>query len=135
MISSGNQNLFPSFFAPLGDLLKALVFLSNLNGFNSFPLPLDQGFAKRKGSSKVWKEKGFKLFPFLLLFLHYLCVLLYCFKSVQFYALLYLTCFYLFIFQFCFILLFTKNKNLKNLKNTKTVCFCVHVYLCTLDGH
>ena len=30
MISSGNQNQFSSFFAPLGDLLKALMFLSNL---------------------------------------------------------------------------------------------------------
>ena len=46
MISSGNQNQFPSSFAPLGDLLKALMFLLNLNGFNSSPSPLDQGFAK-----------------------------------------------------------------------------------------
>ena len=30
MLSSGNQNQFPSFFATLGDLLKALMFLSNL---------------------------------------------------------------------------------------------------------
>ena len=60
MIASGNQNQFPSSFAPLGDLLKALMFLSNLNSFTSFPSPLDQGFARRKGSSKVWKEKGSK---------------------------------------------------------------------------
>ena len=60
MISSGNQNQFPSFFVPLGDLLKALMFLLNLNSFNRSPSPLDQGFAKRKGSSKVWKEKGSK---------------------------------------------------------------------------
>ena len=39
MLSSGNQNQFPSSFAPLGDLLKALMFLSNLNGFNSSPSP------------------------------------------------------------------------------------------------
>ena len=39
MIASGNQNQFPSSFAPLGDLLKALMFLSNLNGLNSFPSP------------------------------------------------------------------------------------------------
>ena len=53
MMSSGNQNQFPSSLAPLGDLLKALMFLSNLNSFISFPSPLDQGFAKQKGSSKV----------------------------------------------------------------------------------
>ena len=29
-------------------------------GFNSSPLLPDQGFAKRKESSKVWKEKGSK---------------------------------------------------------------------------
>ena len=62
MISSGNQNQFPSFFAPLGDLFKALMFLSNLNGFNSFPSPPDQRFAQNEGSSKVWNEKGSKWF-------------------------------------------------------------------------
>ena len=46
MISSGNQNQFPSLFAPLGDLFKALMFLSNLNDFNSSPSPPDQRFAK-----------------------------------------------------------------------------------------
>ena len=58
MIASGNQNQFQSSLAPLGDLLKAFMFLSNLNGFNSSPSPPVQGFARRKGSSKVWKEKG-----------------------------------------------------------------------------
>ena len=60
MIASGNQNQFPSFFVPLGDLLKALMFLSNLNGFNFSLSSLDQGFAKRKDYSKVCKEKGSK---------------------------------------------------------------------------
>ena len=60
MISFGNQNQFPSSFAPLGDLLKALMFLSNLNSFNSSPSLSNQRFTKRKGSSKVWKEKGSK---------------------------------------------------------------------------
>ena len=53
MIASGDQNQFPSSFVPLGDLLKALMFLSNLNGFNSFPSPPNQRFAKWNGSSKV----------------------------------------------------------------------------------
>ena len=44
MIATGNQNQFPSSFAPLGDLPKALMFLLNLNGFNSSPSPLVQGF-------------------------------------------------------------------------------------------
>ena len=39
MISPGNQNQFPSSFAPLGELLKTLIFLSNLNSFNSSPSP------------------------------------------------------------------------------------------------
>ena len=60
MISSGNLNQFPSSCASLGDLLKALMFLSNLNGFNPSPLPPDQRFAQRKGYCKVWKEKGSK---------------------------------------------------------------------------
>ena len=60
MITSRNHNQFPSSFAPLGDLLKTLMFLSNLNDFNSSPSPPKQGFTKRKGSSKVWKEKSSK---------------------------------------------------------------------------
>ena len=60
MIASGNQNQFLSSFAPLGDLLKALMFLLNLNGFTSSPSPPNQRFARRKGSCKVWKENGSK---------------------------------------------------------------------------
>ena len=60
MIASGNQNQLQSSLASLGDLLKALMFLSNLNGFNSSPSPPIHGFNQRKGFSKVWKEKGSK---------------------------------------------------------------------------
>ena len=60
MIASGSQNQLQSSLAPLGDLLKALMFLSNLNGFNSSPIPLVQGFNQRKCSSKVWKKKDYK---------------------------------------------------------------------------
>ena len=58
MTAFGNQNQLQSSLAPLGDLLKALMFLSNLNGFS--PSPPVQGFNQRKGSSRVWKEKGSK---------------------------------------------------------------------------
>ena len=60
MIASARQNQLQSSLAPLGDLLKALMFVSNLNGFNSSPSPPVQGFNQRKGSSKVWKKKNFK---------------------------------------------------------------------------
>ena len=60
MIASGSQNQLQSSLAPLGDLLKAFIFLSNLNGFNSSPSPPIQGFNQRKGSSKVWKKKDSK---------------------------------------------------------------------------
>ena len=60
MIATGSQNQLQSSLAPLGDLLKALMFLSNLNGFNSSPSPPIQGFNQRKGSSRMWKKKGYK---------------------------------------------------------------------------
>ena len=114
-ISSKNQNQFPSSSAPTGDLLKAFMFLSNLNGFNSSPSPSDQRFAQRKGSSKVWKKKGSKWFShffsfFLpLWFLHYLCVLLSCFwvSLVLCFALFNMFLFVVFSFFFTF---FHKNK-------------------------
>ena len=60
MIATGSQNQLQSSFAPFGDLLKALMFLSNLNGFNSSPSPPIEEFNQRKGSSKVWKKKDSK---------------------------------------------------------------------------
>ena len=60
MIASRSQNQLQSSLAPLGVLLKAFMFLSNLNGFNSSPSPPVQGFNQRKGSSKVWKKKDSK---------------------------------------------------------------------------
>ena len=47
MLLSGNQNQFASSLTSLGDLLKAIMFLSNLNGFNSSLSPQDQRFGKR----------------------------------------------------------------------------------------
>ena len=63
VLSSRSQDQIPPSLGPLGDLFKALMFLSNLNSFNSSPSPLEQRFNSRKGSSsktKVWKEKGSK---------------------------------------------------------------------------
>ena len=132
MIASGSQNQLQSSLAPLGDLLKALIFLSNLNGFNSFPSPSVQGFNQRKGSSKVWKEKDSKWFYHLLLsscffLLHYLCVLLLFWVSLVLYFAL-INMFLFVYFQFLFILfLYKKKKIWKTQKNTKTVCV-----MCTL---
>ena len=94
-----------------------------------------KGLPNGKGSSKVWKEKGCKWFchfflsiPFLFLFLHYFCVFLSCFESIEFYALLCLTCFCLFTFQFCFILFFPYKIKKKNCKIRKIQKQYVFVY-------
>ncbi|NCG69390.1 hypothetical protein GWJ21_16490, partial [Bacillus coagulans] len=60
MTASGSQNQLQSSLAPLGDLLKALMFLSNLNGCNPSPSPPFQSLNQRKGSSKAWKKKDSK---------------------------------------------------------------------------
>ena len=135
MISSKNQNQFPSFFAPPGDLLKTLMFLSNLNDFNSSPSPLDQRFIQQKGSSKVWNEKGLKWFShFFSLslspsfwFMHYLCVLLSCYWVSLVLCYVLFNMFLFVCFQFCFILFFIK----KNWKRKKIQKQCVFVYVCT----
>ena len=132
MIASRSQNQLQSSLAPLGDLLKALMFLSNLNSFNSSPSPPVQGFNQKKGSSKVWKENGSKWFYHFLLslhvsmFLHNLCVLLLFWVSlVLCFALLNM---FLFVyFQFC-LFFFTKKKIVKSEKYKNSVCFA---YICT----
>ncbi|KAK9991397.1 hypothetical protein SO802_026382 [Lithocarpus litseifolius] len=84
MISSENQNQFPSSFASLRDILKALMFLSNLNGFNSFPSP-PEGSLEGKVLLSCGKKKAqsdlvtFSLSP--LLFMHYLFVFAFLFLS------------------------------------------------------
>ena len=110
MIASGNQNQFPSSFAPLGDLLKALMFLSKLNGFNSSSHRRFKGLLKGKVLPRCGRKRvpsdyiTFSLSLLVFLCLHYLCILLSSFESIQFYVLLYLTCFCL--FSILFILLF-----------------------------
>ena len=135
MIASGDQNQLPSSFAPLGDLLKALMFLSNLNGFNSSPSPLVQGFARWKGSSKVWKEKGSKCFcHFSLSLLVFVCALLRCFDFMFWVSLVFmLWLFNMFLFGYflvfaCFVFHIKIKKKIEKLENTKTVCvFCTLV--------
>ena len=48
VLSSGGQGQIPPSLGPLGNLFKALMFLSNLNGFNSSPSPPKQRFNSRK---------------------------------------------------------------------------------------
>ena len=154
MIASGSQNQLQSSLAPFGNLLKALMFLSNFNDFNSSPSPPIQGFNQRKCSSRVWKEKGskwfyhFPLYP-LVLVLHFLCVLLYFWVSLV----LCFTLFNMFLFGFFSVLFiylfffkFEKSEKYKN-----SVCFmCIGTCVpwmaietkfsklcifCSLDGH
>ena len=132
MIASRNQNQFPSSFAPLGDLLKTLMFLSNLNDFNSFSSLPVQGFTQRKGFSKVWKEKGSKWlchFFFSLIFLFFLFALLECFALLFRVSLVLCFTWHVFclLFPVFFYFVFHIKIKFKNLKNTKTVCV-----LCTL---
>ena len=138
MIASGNQNQLQSSLAPLGDLLKALMFLSNLNGFNSFPSSSIQGYNQRKGSSRVWKENGSKWFyHFSLSLLVFVCALLMCFAFKFWVSLVFMLCLinmFLFVFSFVY-LFFLYKKNLKIRKIQKQCVFCVYWYLCTLDGH
>ena len=133
MIASGSQNQLQSFLAPPRDLLKALMFLSNLNGFNYSPSTSVQGFSQRKGSSKIWKKNDSKWFYHFLLsscfcLLHYLCVLLLFWVSL-------VLCFALFnmflfvYFQFLFILFWKKKFFETSEKYKNCVCF-VYIGTC-----
>ena len=71
MIASGNYNQFPSSFAHLGDLLKALMFLSNLKGFNSSPFCRFKGLLKGKVLPRCGRKRtlsDFITFFYLLVF-------------------------------------------------------------------
>ena len=86
MIASGSQNWLQSSLAPLGDLLKALMFLSNLNGFNSSPSPPVQGFNQRKYFPRCGRKRtlsDFITFFYLLVFVCCItCVFCLYFESV-----------------------------------------------------
>ena len=139
MISSGNQDQLPSSFAPLWDLLKVLMFLLNVNSFNSSPLPLDQGFAKQKSSSKVWKEKGSKWFyHFFSISPTHFCFCItcvFCFlvlsQSSSMHCFVLFNIFLFVYFSFLFYFVFQKKKKEKSEKYKTSVCLCtlVLVYL------
>ena len=110
------------------------MFLSNLNGFNSFPSPPVQAFNQRKGSSKVWKKKDSKWFYHFHLsscfrLLHYLCVLLLSWVCLVLCLDLFNMVLFVY-FQFCFILFFIKIKKIeKSEKYKNSVCF-VYIGTC-----
>ena len=84
MIALGNQNQFPSSFAPLRDLFKAPMFLLNMNGLNSSRSPPNQGFENGKGLPRCGRKRApsdfvtFSLSPFLV----FVLALLVCFAFV-----------------------------------------------------
>ena len=137
MIAFENQNQHQSSLAPFGHLLKALMFLSNLNGFS--PSPPVQWFNQRKGSSRVWKEKGSKWFcHFYLSLLTFVCALLMCFAFKFWVSLVFmLWLFNMFLFGYflvllCFVFHIKIKKNFeKSEKYKNSVCLCtlVLVYL------
>ena len=109
VLSFGGQDQIPPTLGSFGDLLKALMFLSNLNGFNSSLSPPEQRFTQRKCPSskpKVWKEKGSKWF------IHFispiaciscLFVLLSCFWVS---LVLCFVCFFMFLFGYFLVIFF-----------------------------
>ena len=111
VLSSGGQDHTPPSLGPLRDLLKALMFLLNLNSFNFSPLPLEQRFTQKKGPSlkpKVWKEKGSKWFNYFFSLSLYVFALLVCFAFLFLSQSSFMLCVFLYIFvrsqsSFCFI--------------------------------
>ena len=82
MIASGSQNQLKSSLASLRDLLKALMFLSNLIGFNFSPLSPVQRFNQRKvpprcGRKKAPSDSITFLYIFLFLFAFLVCFALF----------------------------------------------------------
>ena len=139
MIASGSQNQLQSSLAPLGDLLKALMFLSNLNSLNSSPSLPVQGFNQRKGSSRVWKEKGSKWFYHSSLspFSCFACALLVWFAFMFWVSLVFILCFLQHVFVWLFfgfsLFCFSYKKIKKNFEKSekyKSSVFFVYIDTC-----
>ena len=129
MLSSRNQNLFPSFLAPLGDLFKALK-----GSRKGKVLPPKLKFRRKKAQSDsviVFSLSFLYSFALLVCFAFLflsqssfmLCVFLYVFVCFFVFVCLFV-CFFVF---FCFILLFIKKKK----KKWKIQKLCVYMYIGT----
>ena len=107
MLSSRNQNLFPSFLAPLGDLFKALK--GSRKG-NVLPPKLKFGRKKAQSDSVTVFSLSF-LYAFALL----VCFAFLFLSQSSFMLCVYLYVFVLFVCLFCFVLFYVAfHKKKKN---------------------
>ena len=130
MIASGSQNQFQSSLTPFGDLLKALMFLLNLNGFP--PLHRFKGLIKGKVLLRCGRKRTLSDFiTFFYLFVLVCCIT--CVFCFYFWVSLIL-CFVLFnmflFVYFQFLVNFFKfKKNEKSEKYKNSMCF-VYIGTC-----
>ena len=124
MIASGDQNKFLSSFAPLGDLLKALMTLTLHRQIKSL---LNEKVLPRCGRKMASSDSiTFLLLSSLFCFC-ITCVFCFYFESLQFLCFALSNMFLRGYFSVLLCFVFHIIKKLKNQKNTKTVCV-----LCTL---
>ena len=119
MLSSRNQNLFPSFLAPLGDLFKALK--GSRKG-NVLPPKLKFGRKKAQSDSVTVFSLSF-LYAFALL----VCFAFLFLSQSSFMLCVYLYVFVLFVCLFCFVLFYVAFHKKK--KNWKIQKLCVYMYI------
>ena len=96
--SLGNQNQLQLSLAPLGELLKEVMLLSNFNRFNFPPYPSEQRFMQKKGSpsrSPIKREQDSKWFILFSDLLHGSC----CGLSQSSFDVLFVCFFLLFCFK------------------------------------
>ena len=124
MSSFGSQNQLQLSLVPVGELLKAVMLLSNFNGFNSHSYPSKQRFMQKKKVLHPSLPFGRKKIPSdSFTFLTSCMVWVMVWVSLGFNALLvYLFVFFMLCFKFCL------NKNVF----WKIQKQCMFVYLCTL---
>ena len=123
--SFGNQNQLQLALAPFGELLKAVMLLSNLNGFNSPHYPSEQRSMQKKCSpsrSPNWKEKDSKWFLHFPDLMHGVSCGL---SHSSFWC---FVCLFVFLSSLCYVFSFFKNKKGKILKKYQNnVCLCIPV--------